>query len=688
MDSDTCRSSDRRRFLAPIVGLVICLVAALLSIQRTEKQLAHYAGLFLQQQLGLAVQIGAVRATFGALLAVRDIRIGHVARIERAEVQLAPLSVRLIRPALRLQLNAAQDSARGVPRQQALGADLVGRRALPRLGSLTELKQRIRVVDGRMTAELTHESNKVLLTSSGINYDPRSGRALRLVLGPTQVVYAQLLRLRWPAAALEMVLGKNDRLTLQRAAALGGRVVVRDGPAVPLRSVRLNRTSEAYTLRASLDPATPGGRMTLRAHLQPTDRRLQINATLKHAPLNRLLDLFGASAALDGDGTVSGNITVSALARVATVDLALKADLRRLSHPLLASRAIGPLEPSLRGRLIKRRAGVQLADLRLTLDQLSARLWGHFAADETDLRLRMPRTRCQGVLNSLPSNFAPKLAGLKLVGHVGARAKLRLSHAPNGRQRVRFNLNPQSCVVAADPPQADVRRLRGSAEIWVPRPDGSRRRLLLGPGNPNFRRLSSISPHLRAAFVAAEDTYFWTHQGFDARQLRRAFLADLAAGEPIRGASTITQQMIKNALLNHDRTLSRKFQEAVLTWRAEQVLPKSRILELYLNLVELAPGVHGVEGGSQYYFRHDVRRLSPLEAVHLAALAPSPRTFARRFAARPPDQRWMRRLRGLLRLMQRSGAITSEVRERWASRRLRLRVASTREQGRPSLAGL
>ena len=88
----------------------------------------------------------------------------------------------------------------------------------------------------------------------------------------------------------------------------------------------------------------------------------------------------------------------------------------------------------------------------------------------------------------------------------------------------------------------------------------------------------------------------------------------------------------KNVFLNHERTLSRKFQEMALTWRLEQVVPKERILELYLNIVEMGLGIHGVDQASQAYFGKRATYLTPIEAVHLAALTPSPRPLSQRFA--------------------------------------------------------
>lgn len=149
--------------------------------------------------------------------------------------------------------------------------------------------------------------------------------------------------------------------------------------------------------------------------------------------------------------------------------------------------------------------------------------------------------------------------------------------------------------------------------------------MILGPKNEHYRPLEQISPHLRTAFIVAEDRSFHRHHGFDLFNIQRALLHNVVARKVSRGASTISQQVAKNVFLNHHRTLSRKLQETVLTWRIEQLLSKRRILELYLNLVELGAGIYGVQQASQHYFARDALALTPLQAAHLAAVAPSPK---------------------------------------------------------------
>ena len=135
--------------------------------------------------------------------------------------------------------------------------------------------------------------------------------------------------------------------------------------------------------------------------------------------------------------------------------------------------------------------------------------------------------------------------------------------------------------------------------------------------------LDRISSNLEAAVLAAEDTRFYEHHGFDVEQIRSA-LEDHEAGGRLRGASTISQQTVKNLYLSPRRDLLRKAREAVLTSWMELWLPKRRILEIYLNVVELGPGVFGAEAASRLYFDRSAAGLTPSQAALLAATLTAP----------------------------------------------------------------
>jgi monofunctional biosynthetic peptidoglycan transglycosylase len=139
--------------------------------------------------------------------------------------------------------------------------------------------------------------------------------------------------------------------------------------------------------------------------------------------------------------------------------------------------------------------------------------------------------------------------------------------------------------------------------------------------------LGAIPKDLVNAVVVAEDGTFWTHEGFDWYEFRESVERDIKEGRAARGASTITQQLVKNLFLSSSKNPLRKLKEWVLTWYMERELGKSRILELYLNLIEWGNGVYGIEAASQYYFGKPASQLSREESARLAAIIPSPRRY-------------------------------------------------------------
>ena len=136
-----------------------------------------------------------------------------------------------------------------------------------------------------------------------------------------------------------------------------------------------------------------------------------------------------------------------------------------------------------------------------------------------------------------------------------------------------------------------------------------------------------ISPNLTRAVIASEDTEFFFHDGFSSHELGEAVRKAIREREAPRGASTMSQQLVKNLWLSPSRSLTRKLREATLTRRLEKSLSKERILELYLNVVEFGPGIYGAEAAAQHYFGKPAGQLTPREGAMLAAGLPRPRSW-------------------------------------------------------------
>ena len=143
------------------------------------------------------------------------------------------------------------------------------------------------------------------------------------------------------------------------------------------------------------------------------------------------------------------------------------------------------------------------------------------------------------------------------------------------------------------------------------------------PVRYEWRKLEQISPSVAIAVVASEDQQFPLHHGFDVGSMQKAIDAS-DEGRPLRGARTISQQTAKNLFLWSGRSFLRKGLEAWLTVYLEALLPKRRILEIYLNAIELGDGVYGVEAASRRYLHKPAARLSASEGALFAAVLPNP----------------------------------------------------------------
>lgn len=138
-----------------------------------------------------------------------------------------------------------------------------------------------------------------------------------------------------------------------------------------------------------------------------------------------------------------------------------------------------------------------------------------------------------------------------------------------------------------------------------------------------------IPDSLKRAVIAAEDTTFVTHHGFDWEGMRKALDKDVRRGRPVAGGSTITQQLAKNLFLSGRRSLWRKAEEALITLMLEATWSKRRILEVYLNVIEWGDGLFGCAAAVRHYYQEPVGTLTSTQSARLASMIPSPRYYDR-----------------------------------------------------------
>ena len=153
------------------------------------------------------------------------------------------------------------------------------------------------------------------------------------------------------------------------------------------------------------------------------------------------------------------------------------------------------------------------------------------------------------------------------------------------------------------------------------------RDIIVGPENPNYTPLNQISPDLRNALLTSEDYNFFTHKGFNEKAFRVSIATNFKEKSFKRGASTVSMQLVKNAFLNRNKTLSRKVEEILIVWLIENqhIVSKARMYEVYLNIIEWGRNVYGIGEAARYYFAKTPANLNLGESIFLAFVVPRPK---------------------------------------------------------------
>jgi hypothetical protein len=317
-------------------------------------------------------------------------------------------------------------------------------------------------------------------------------------------------------------------------------------------------------------------------------------------------------------GPVSGPIDVE-IALGEELALSLTSPALRLEHELLATSAFSVEDWALS------LAG-QPGSLSGTLDVDGAHLELSIACDA------LPPTRCE-VSAELPdapakqvlNPFAPVVPELRrgtLRGELGGSATYVW---PDGD----WTATPRVIGLAAEGAAPAVEALKGGRFTYLAADaDGERATRVTGEGTADWTPLPRIAEALGQAVMAAEDITFRTHPGYSLVAITDALVEAAEAGELGRGGSTLTQQLVKNLFLDgSERTIARKLRELLIAVELDRELGKRRVLELYFNVVEWGPEIHGIKAASDYYFLKRPANLNPAECAFLAVLLPSPRTY-------------------------------------------------------------
>jgi hypothetical protein len=313
---------------------------------------------------------------------------------------------------------------------------------------------------------------------------------------------------------------------------------------------------------------------------------------------------------------------------------------RARTDPLLIT-AEGTLHQNRRRGLVTIGEGT-----RVTIGQLPLRIEGRLATRGPALyvSVRADGLTEERIKRSLPPAVLGPLLQVGVRGSWDHRVALDLDLARPDSVQFDADVVPHQLVL--DPARTRLRLLGLNqpfvAAILLPR--GARAVRELSVNNPHFRTLDAISPDLVHAVVTNEDGGFFHHRGFNIDAMKEAMAENLKAGAYRRGAGTITMQLARNLYTGHARTLSRKGQEIVLAWILEHLtgVSKERLLEIYLNIIEWGPGIHGADEAARFYFDRDAHDLTLDQSLFLATVIPAPSRWRWRVDANGDARRYVK----------------------------------------------
>lgn len=305
--------------------------------------------------------------------------------------------------------------------------------------------------------------------------------------------------------------------------------------------------------------------------------------------------------------------------------------------------------------LTLKQADLSLGDVRLRLEGSVAR-----APERTHVSLRaeVPQAACSALLAAVPHGMAPLLESLRVEGTLALKGRIDFDSTHIDATRINLDVNNQ-CRISNVPTAISPNRFRNAWWREVKGADGLPVTIQSGPGSPDWTPYEEISPYLETAILVCEDAGFFGHRGIDYRAIENSIRMNLEAGRFLRGGSTVSMQLAKNLYLSKEKTLSRKFQEAVFTQLLEQELSKHELMELYLNVIEFGPGIYGVRQAARYYFNEEPRDLSLGQALYLASILPAPDTAHFGSDGRVKDG-WAGYLRKLMQIARKIRRISEE----------------------------
>lgn len=328
----------------------------------------------------------------------------------------------------------------------------------------------------------------------------------------------------------------------------------------------------------------------------------------------------------------------------------------RINHPAIARTDVLVPQAAIDAHLFvgENYVGVDSSST-LHLGQVSAHPFAKYTLKPVkmyELQLHTGAMSAQALFNSFPQGLFESLEGMQVAGELKYDLAFQLDTALPDSVKFESGLTADGFRILKMG-QTDFSAINRPFD-YTPYEKGKPvRTIRVGPENPDFTPLNQIAPDLRNALLTSEDYTFFTHKGFNEKAFRVSIATNFKEKSFKRGASTISMQLVKNAFLSRNKTLSRKVEEILIVWLIENqhIISKERMYEVYLNIIEWGRNVYGIGEASRYYFAQSPSTLNLGESIFLAFVVPRPKSALNWFI--PGGYLQTRNVRGYFKLIGR-----------------------------------
>jgi hypothetical protein len=406
-------------------------------------------------------------------------------------------------------------------------------------------------------------------------------------------------------------------------------------------TLRLNGNEAVWHVSGTADPADREYDLSLYADGKPLELKylerrfnLKLQADTLHAELKDV-DRSGGEFRMEGAGSVRN---------------------LRINHPAIARTDVLVDRAAMDANVFvgENYVGIDSSSV-VYLGQVSARPFLKYTLSPTKIYeagLHSDMLDAQALFNSFPQGLFESLEGMQVAGKLKYDMALQLDTALPDSVKFTSGLTPENFRIVRMG-RVDLGKMNNSFIFTPYEKDKPVRDIAVGPENPDFTPLANISPDLRNAVLTSEDYNFMTHKGFNEKAFRVSIATNFKEKKFKRGASTISMQLVKNVYLNRNKTISRKVEEILIVWLIEngRLVPKDRMYEVYLNIIEWGRNVYGITEAARYYFGKTPGELDLGESIFLAFVIPSPKRAISWF--QPDGSLQVRNVRGYFKIIGR-----------------------------------